>query len=136
MRAILRLLALCLAFNAPLLLAGPGFAQEDDEEEEEEEQVYPDDYPRVNKLAAGVNGFLTWPADPVMFSIEGDEVFEEFWQPQVTGRIVGALAGLLQAPWRLTTGLFDALTSPLAPVMYMVSPVPRFKLIPFDHDDE
>jgi hypothetical protein len=135
MRAILRLLALALAFASPLLLAAPVLAQ-DDEEEEEEASTYPDDWPRVNKLAAGVNGVLTWPADPVMFSIEGDEVFADLWKPKVTGRIVGALAGLLQAPWRLATGLFDAVTSPLAPIMYMVSPVPRFTLIPYLHDDE
>lgn len=135
MRAILRLLALCLAVLAPLLLASSALAQ-DDEEEEEEESVYPDDWPRVNKLAAGVNSMITWPADPVMFAMEGDEVFEELPKPQVTGRIIGAIAGLLQAPWRLASGAFDALTSPLATVMYMVTPVPRFKLIPFDHDDE
>jgi hypothetical protein len=134
MRAVLRLLALALVFTVPLLQAGPVLAQDD--EEEEEESVYPDDWPRTNKLAAGFNNFITSPADPVMFSIEGDEVFAEFWQPQVTGRIVGAFAGLLQFPYRLITGAFDMLTAPLAPVMYMVSPVPRWTLIPSLHDDE
>ena len=133
MRAFLRPLALALALTVPLAPAAPVLAQD---EEEEEEEVYPDDFPRLNKFVAGLNGFVTWPADPVMFAIEGDEVFEEFWQPKVTGRIVGALAGLLQAPYRLITGAYDMVTAPLAPVMYMVSPVPRFKVLRFDHDDE
>lgn len=132
MRANLRLLALVVVL--PLAHASPVLAQEEDEEEEE--AVYPDDYPRTNKFVSGVNSLMTWPADPVMFSIEGDEVFEDFWQPKVTGRIVGALAGLLQAPYRAVTGLFDMVTAPLAPVMYMTSPVPRFKVMIFDHDDE
>ncbi len=131
MRAFLRPLTLALALAVPLAPAVPVLAQDD-----EEEEVYPDDFPRQNKFAAGLNGFLTWPADPVMFAIEGDEVFEDVWQPKVTGRIVGALAGLLQAPYRLITGAYDMVTAPLAPVMYMVSPVPRFKLLTFDHDDE
>ena len=133
MRAALRLLALALAFTIPLAHAAPSLAQDD---QEEEGSVYPDDWLRVNKLAAGVNNMITWPADPVMFSIEGDQVFSDFWYPKVTGRMMGALAGLLVAPWRLITGTFDAVTSPLAPVMYMVSPVPRFKVMNFDHDDE
>jgi len=135
MRAVLRLLALALVFTVPLAHAGPVLAQ-DDEEEEEEGSAYPDDWPRVNKLAAGFNNVITSPADPVMFAIEGNEVFEQFWQPQVTGRMMGALAGLLQFPYRLITGSFDMITSPLATVMYMVSPVPRFTLIPSVHDDE
>ena len=133
MRAFLHLLSLALVSSLLLAPAAPVLAQD---AEEEEGSSYPDDWPRVNKLAAGFNNVLTWPADPVMFSIEGDDVFSEFWQPQVTGRIVGAFAGLLQAPWRLCSGMFDLISSPLAPVMYMVSPVPRFKLIPHYHDDE
>ena len=135
MRAILRLLALALVVTLPLAPVSPVLAQ-DDEEEEEEGSVYPDDWPRVNKLAAGFNGFLTWPADPVVLFDTGDEVFDEVWQPKVTGRILGLFAGLLQAPYRLVTSVFDMVTSPLAPGMYMVSPPPRFKLIPHDHDDE
>ena len=57
MRAVLRLLALALVFTVPLLQAGPALAQED---EEEEESVYPDDWPRTNKLAAGFNNFITF----------------------------------------------------------------------------
>ena len=134
MRAHLRLLALALVVTAPLANVAPALAQEDDEDEEE--AVYPDDYPRVNKLAAGCNAAITWPADPVMFAIEGDEVFEDLPQPKVTGRIVGTFAGLLQGVYRLVTGVFDIVTSPLATVMYMTSPEPRFKLIPHLHDDE
>lgn len=133
MRAILRLLALTLAVTVSLVYAAPVLAQDD---EEEEEGGYPDDYPRTNKFVAGLNSAVTWPADPVMFSIEGDEVFSDFWQPQVTGRIVGAFAGLLQAPYRLVTGLLDMVTAPLAPVMYMTNPVPRFKIFVFYHDEE
>lgn len=124
MRAILRLFVVSLATTLALASATPAFAE------------YPDDWPRANKAAAGLNDMLTAPADPVMFAIEGDEVFEEFWQPQVTGRMMGALVGLLQMPWRLVSGSFDLITSPLAPWMPMVSPAPRFHLIPHYHDNE
>ena len=133
MRAVLRLLVLGIAFTTPLAYAMPVLAQD---AEEEEASVYPDDWSRLNKLAAGTNNAITWPADPVMFCIEGDEVFSDFWYPQVTGRMMGAVVGLLEAPWRLITGLFDMATSPLAPIMPMVSPAPRFTLIPSLHDDE
>ena len=133
MRAVLRLLALALAFTIPLAYAAPVLALDADEEEA---SVYPDDWPRVNKLAAGMNNVITWPADPVMFSIEGDQIFSDFWYPEVTGRMMGAVTGLLVAPWRLITGLFDVVTSPLATVMPMVSPEPFFTLIPSLHDDE
>jgi len=130
-----RLLALCLVLWLPLAWVGIAFAQDDDEEEEEE-QVFPNDYRIPNKAAAGLNNLLTWPADPVISAIEGDEVFSSAWQPQVTGRILGFLAGSLLAPYRLVMGSFDFVTSPLAPVMPMVGPAPRFKLVPHYHPDE
>ena len=131
MRAILRLLALALAVVAPLALAAPVLAQDDEQEIELERY----DQLAFNKLAAGLNNMITAPADPVMFAIEGDEVFSDFAYPQVTGRMMGFVVGCLEMPWRMITGLVDLVTFPITP-MVMTSPVPRFHLIPHLHDDE
>lgn len=130
MRAILRLLAVTLAIAVPLAAASPVFAQDDDEIELDRY-----DQRAMNKLAAGLNNMITAPADPVMFAIEGNEVFEDFWYPQVTGRMAGFLVGCFQMPYRLITGAFDFVTFPITP-MIMVSPAPRFHLIPNLHDME
>jgi hypothetical protein len=88
-----------------------------------------------NTFLGGFNGILTFPADPVMFTIEGDEVFESLPKPSVTGRIVGFPAGLLQGIYRLTMGACDVALA-VVPAMPMLSPLPRFELIPFEHEDE
>lgn len=132
MRARL-LLHLCLALGLVLAPAAKVLSQDD---EEEEERVFPDDYRVWNKAAVGLNQLITFPADPVMFAVEGDEVFSGAWQPQVTGRVLGLLAGCLQAPYRVLTGSFDFVTFPLAPILPIVSPVPRFEVIPHYHPEE
>ena len=90
----------------------------------------------ANRVSIGLNGVLTAPADPVMFSLEGDEIFKEFWMPQVTGRVVGFFVGVCQMPYRAMTGAFDAAFA-WAPYLAPVSPVPRFKLLFWaEHPDE
>ena len=62
----------------------------------------------ANRVSIGLNGVLTAPADPVLFSLEGDEVFADLWMPAVTGRVMGFFAGLCQMPYRAMMGAFDA----------------------------
>jgi hypothetical protein len=89
-----------------------------------------------NRASLGLNGVLTAPADPVMFSLEGDEVFKDLWMPAVTGRVMGFFAGLCQMPYRVMMGAFDAAFA-WAPYLAPVSPVPRFKLLVWaEHPDE
>ena len=87
------------------------------------------------KIAAGANGIVTFPADTVGFAIEGDEVFESLPAPSVTGRIVGVPAGLLQGLYRAMMGVCDLVLAPI-PGVPMLSPVPRYNLLNFEHPDE
>ena len=85
---------------------------EDEEEEESGYELKPIDVWAIdlaNRVSLGLNGVLTAPADPVMFSLEGDEVFEGFWMPQVTGRVAGFFAGLFVLPHvQYMTAMYDA----------------------------
>lgn len=131
----MRRYALAIAMPLALLLAAGAAAQDEDDEGE---PGWGSEWARDtgNRASVGLNGLLTAPADPVMFTIEGDEVFEDLWQPQVTGRFFGFFAGVFQMPYRMLTGSFDLAFS-WVPYLYMVSPVPRFKLLPWAlHDDE
>jgi hypothetical protein len=128
----MRRLVTALAVLALVLIASPGFA--DDEDEEPGVFV---EYLRNtgNDFVGGFNGILTFPADPVMFTIEGDEVFDELPKPAVTGRLVGFPAGLLQGIYRLMMGACDVALA-VVPAMPMLSPIPRYKLLPYEHPDE
>lgn len=87
-----------------------------------------------NRASVGFNGVLTSPADPIMFAIEGDEIFETLPAPAYTGRAVGFLAGGFQAPYRILMGTFDFVFC-WVPKLYMQSPVQRFTLFPWiEHD--
>ena len=113
-----------LAVLPLLLIASAGFA-------------YDEDYERGvgNAFKAGFNGILTFPADPVGFAIEGDEVFSSLPAASVTGRIIGVPAGLLQGLYRAIMGTCDVALA-LIPGVPMLSPVPRYKLWSFEHPDE
>jgi hypothetical protein len=90
----------------------------------------------ANRVSIGLNGVLTAPADPVLFSLEGDEVFADLWMPAVTGRVMGFFAGLCQMPYRAMMGAFDAAFA-WAPYLTPVSPVPRFEILFWaEHPDE
>ena len=81
------------------------FEDDDDEEQENAFVVWAKD--GGNRMTVGLNGILTAPADPVMFAIEGDEVFESLPAPEYTGRAVGFCAGVFQMPYRMGMGTFD-----------------------------
>lgn len=130
-------LALAVLF-ASLLLTNVAGAQFFEDEEDEEDARHPALEWAIdtgNRASVGVNGLLTFPADPVMFAIEGDDVFESLPAPAYTGRAVGFVAGTLQMPYRILMGTFDTVFC-WVPKLYMQSPVPRFSLMPWmEHDD-
>lgn len=117
----------------PLLsIASAGLAQDEDDEP----SVFVEYLGGVGQTyAAGFNGLLTSFADPVAFAIEGDEVFSELPGAPVTGPIIGFPAGLFQGLYRAWMGLSDLVFAPI-PRMPMLSPVPRYKMYPFEHPDE
>ena len=121
-----------LAVLPLLLIASAGFA----EDEDEEPSVFVEYLRNTgNTFLGGFNGILTFPADPVAFTIEGDEVFESLPAPSVTGRLVGFPAGLLQGLYRVMMGSCDVALA-VVPAMPMLSPLPRYKLLNFEHEDE
>lgn len=128
----MRLLVTALAVLPLLVIASAGLA--DDEEDEPGVFV---EYLRNtgNEFVGGLNGILTFPADPVAFTMEGDEVFSSLPAPAVTGRLVGFPAGLLQGIYRVMMGACDMALA-VVPAMPMLSPVPRYKLLPYEHPDE
>jgi len=129
----MRRLVTALAVLPLLLIASAGFA---DDDEDDEPSVFVEYLLNTgNDFLGGLNGILTFPADPVAFAIEGDEVFSELPAPGFTGRLVGFPAGLFQGLYRLVMGTCDVALA-VVPAMPMLSPVPRYKLLPFEHEDE
>lgn len=132
MRLPLALVVLLIA----LLSGSLALAQEDDEEEDEPHPFTTWAIDMGNRSSVGLNGILTSPADPVMFALDGQDVFEKLPGSTYTGPVVGFLAGTCQMPYRILMGSFDLAFSWM-PFLYMQSPVPRFKLLPWAlHDDE
>ena len=128
----MRGLVTALAVLPLLLIASAGFAQDEDDEP----GVFVEYLRNTgNTFVGGFNGILTFPADPVGFAIEGDEVFSSLPGASVTGRIVGVPAGFFQALYRVTMGACDLVLAPV-PGVPMLSPVQRYRLWPFEHEDE
>jgi hypothetical protein len=84
----------------------------------------------LDGFLTGVNGLLTWPADPVCDAIFPPEDFEEFPGKAVIGYPLGLVYGTGLGLYRATTGVIDILLTPLW-VVPEVSPTPRFDVIPF-----
>jgi hypothetical protein len=82
-----------------------------------------------NSFLAGVNGLITWPADPVMLAVRPTDEMRAMPGGVVTGPVTGFLAGTLQGVYRMVTGAFDVALCPLT-FFPMFSPEPRYKLIP------
>jgi hypothetical protein len=83
----------------------------------------------ANTFLAGVNGVITWPADPVMLTIQPTDAMRGMPGGVVTGHVVGFFAGTLQGVFRLFTGTLDIALCPLT-FFPMFSIEPRYKLIP------
>jgi hypothetical protein len=82
-----------------------------------------------NRFLMGVNGLITFPADPAMGTVRPREEFEELPLAFATKRVVGLLQGTLLGAYRLGTAPLDMLFAPLTP-MRMLSPAPRYMLFP------
>jgi hypothetical protein len=82
-----------------------------------------------NTFLAGVNGVITWPADPVMLAVEPTDEMRSMPGGVVTGPVTGFFAGTLLGVYRLVTGTMDIALAPLS-FFPMFSPEPRYQLIP------
>ncbi len=80
-------------------------------------------------LRTGLNGILTFPADPVMQVYLPPEKLEDMPLYSVTGRIAGLFAGTLQGTYRALAGVYDVVLSPFV-IFPVLSPPPRYELIP------
>jgi hypothetical protein len=88
-----------------------------------------------NTFLAGVNGVITWPADPVMLTVNPTEEMSSLPGGVVTGRLVGFGAGTLLGAYRLTMGALDMVLAPLS-FFPMFSPEPRYQVIPgWEHQE-
>ena len=82
-----------------------------------------------NTFLAGVNGVITWPADPVMLAVRPTEEMRSMPGGVVTGPVTGFFAGTLLGVYRLVTGTMDIALAPLS-FFPMFSPEPRYQVIP------
>jgi len=117
--------------EAPAEEAGGGT----EAEAEEEEPGWFSEYASSVKTRAltGLNGLVTAPADPVMATMKPPKAFEKSTYLQ---RPLGFGAGVLQMCYRAFSGAVD-LGFAIFPELPVVSPVPRYKLVPgFEHEDE
>ena len=126
-----------LAYALPALAEVEEYeAEEYEVEEYEEPAVWHEEFTEANRALGGLNGIITWPADPVMLVVHVSEAFEDAPLAPVTGRFLGLGGGLLLGVYRLTMGVLDVVFQPI-PFMPTLSPLPRFKVIPwFVHEDE
>jgi hypothetical protein len=82
-----------------------------------------------NSLLAGVNGLLTFPADPVMAAVEPPEGFDDLWGAPVTSHTAGFFQGSFLMLYRLTMGALDIAFFPFW-VFPTLSPEARYEIIP------
>jgi hypothetical protein len=109
-------------------------AEEEEAEEEEEPGFLFTYFDSVRtRVLTGANGILTAPADPVMAAVDPPKALEK----ASYGRYpLGFGSGFLLMLYRTFSGAVDLGFAPI-PAIPVVSPVPRYKLIPgFVHDDE
>jgi hypothetical protein len=83
----------------------------------------------LNNLMAGINGLLTFPADPVAMAITPPDEFEELPAHKVSGRILALPAGTLLGVYRFTMAAFDIAFTPLW-LFPTMSPEPRWAVFP------
>ena len=125
-------LALLPVVLLALGLAAPAFAQDDEDEEEPGAfRGYLNE--RANNFKGGLNGLITWPADPVMRTVEAKEMFESWWPP--FNYMAALMTGTCEGVYRLVMGTVDIAFTPF-PYLPMLSPVPRYEVVPFEHEDE
>jgi len=104
-------------------------------EDDEEEPTAWDDYLTSvsERFLTGLNGLLTAPADPPMAAVEPPKALDKAGYVR---RPLGFASGILLMGYRTLTGAVDFGLA-LVPKMPVVSPVPRYQVIPgFEHEDE
>ncbi len=105
------------------------------EAEEDEEPGYLAAYAESvrTRVLTGINGLVTAPADPVMATVGPPQAFAKAGYLR---RPLGFASGCLLMLYRAFSAAVDLGFAPL-PEFPVVSPVPRYKLIPgFQHEDE
>jgi hypothetical protein len=112
----------------------PEAEAEAEEEEEEEPNAFVEYASGVGASAlTGLNGIVTAPADPVAAAITPPKALDKAGYARFP---LGFCSGFLQMLYRTFQGSVD-LGLAIVPGIPVVSPVPRYKLIPgFTHDDE
>lgn len=83
----------------------------------------------INNFLIGVNGLITFPADPVMMVVTPSEELEDMPGFPVTGRVAGLIGGTGLGVIRLIGGVYDVVFTPVW-VFPSMSPPPRFYLVP------
>ena len=127
-----------MSFLLTLSLAGVAAAVAPEEDEEEYEPGPAMEYAISvkNVFLGGLNGVLTFPADPVMMAVDTPKTLLELPGGKVTGPFVGFFGGLLQGTYRVTTGALDMVFSPFR-IFPTLSPLWRYKLFSgWEHEDE
>jgi len=85
------------------------------------------------RMLTGLNGIATAPADPVMATVNTPKAFAKAGYVR---RPLGFASGCVLMAYRTFSGAVDLGFSAI-PGIPVVSPVPRYKLIPgFEHEDE
>ena len=104
------------------------------EEEDEEEPSVFDEYLAsvVERALTGLNGLVTAPADPPMAAVGPPKALDKAGYAR---HPLGFASGILLMGYRTLTGAVD-LGLALVPKMPVLSPVPRYQVIPgFEHED-
>jgi hypothetical protein len=83
----------------------------------------------VNNLMAGINGLVTFPADPVMSFIEPPEEMEDMIGAPALPHFVGFFQGVLLSGYRAMMGAFDIVLFPFW-VFPTLSPEARINIYP------
>lgn len=83
----------------------------------------------LNNLFAGINGILTFPADPIVMLVTPPEDWEELPAHTVTSRLLALPAGVLLGTYRASMAVFDIAFFPFWAFPTM-SPEARWGLIP------
>jgi hypothetical protein len=111
-----------------------GAEAEEEEAEDEEPGFWAEHLESMRtRFLTGANGIATAPADPVMATVEPPKALEK----ASYGRYpLGFASGTLLMLYRTFLGAVDLGLAPI-PAFPVLSPVPRYKLIPgFQHEDE
>lgn len=82
-----------------------------------------------NRYLMGLNSLITFPADPVMSTVQPAEELDELPLAPATRYPVGFVQGTMLSMYRASMGALDLLFAPLTP-MKMLSPEPRYMIFP------